>query len=203
MVLLVEPSLARRVLAQASAHTAGFQSVVIIPQLRSGALFQETPVAAAVRSPVEVSLAGPVEEISLSFGLTGRRAVVQDVPVFQTALGRATESMGRGLVRSLRGGCEVALTVVVATGCLGLFWGLEMPFWSGDLAQQVLGRGLVAPFRGLIFIGSHDPSVHRLGSTAVWRAVALPAGGAIQGSTAHLRSSATLRVRGWFAASPQ
>lgn len=111
--------------------------------------------------------------------------------------------MGHGLVWSLRGGCKVALTVVVATGGLGLFLGPEMPFWSGDVAQQVLGRGLITSFRGMIFIGSRYPSVHRLGSTAVWRAVALPAGGAIQGSTTHLRSSAILRVYGWFAAAPQ
>lgn len=110
--------------------------------------------------------------------------------------------MGHGLVGSLRGGREVALAVVVATGGLGLFLGPEMPFWSGDLAQQVLGRGLITSFRGMIFIGSRHPSVHGLGSAAVWRAVALPAGGAIQGSAAHLRSSAALRVYGWFAASP-
>lgn len=53
VVLLVKPSLVRRVLAQASAHTApvcaaGFQSVVVIPQLWSGALFQVTSVTAAV-----------------------------------------------------------------------------------------------------------------------------------------------------------
>lgn len=73
MVLLVEPSLV---------GTAGLQSVVIIPQLWSGALFQETSVTAAVRPPVELSLAGSVQEISLPLSRTGWRAVVQDVPVF-------------------------------------------------------------------------------------------------------------------------
>lgn len=60
--------------------------------------------------------------------------------------------MGRGFVGSLRGGREVALFAVVPPGSLGLFLGQDKPFWSGDLAQQVLGRGLIASLRGLLFI---------------------------------------------------
>lgn len=83
MVLLVKPSLARRALDEAEAHaasvrTAGLQCVVIIPKLRSSALFQVTPVAAAVRSPAEGSAD---DEASLSLSLTGRRAAEQNVPV--------------------------------------------------------------------------------------------------------------------------
>lgn len=86
MVLLVKPSLARRVGDEAEAHaapvhTAGFQCAVIIPQLWSCALFQETSIAAAVRSPAETSFRGSAEEVSLSLSLTGRRANEQNVPV--------------------------------------------------------------------------------------------------------------------------
>lgn len=46
--------------------------------------------------------------------------------------------MGRGFVGSLRGGREAALFAVVPAGSWGLFLGQDKPFWSGDLAQQVL-----------------------------------------------------------------
>lgn len=81
MVLLVKPSLARRVLDEAPVCTADFQCVVIIPKLWSRALFQVTSVAAAVRSPVEASFRGSVDEVSLSLSLTGWRAVEENVPV--------------------------------------------------------------------------------------------------------------------------